>query len=168
MKRSLCPCTLILLSADMNIFADAIGNRTDAHSGASDRTDQPLSLFASLLARADWKSLGALFIFVYVAQAVYYCWFHQLSQVPGPSLARFSQAWRNTRYFKGTWLQDVTELHEKYGNVVRIAPNEVSFVDRDALRALYGHGKASQKVSSLQFSSDSFFSPWRFKVFAFS
>ena len=138
---------LTLLSADMNFFPDAIVDRTATHPVASGITGQPPSLIASLLAKADWKFLGALFIVVYVVQAIYYCWFHQLCQVPGPFLARFSQAWRNIRYFKGTWLRDVTELHEKYGNVVRIAPNEVSFVDRDALRALYGHGKVSQKVS---------------------
>jgi hypothetical protein len=139
---------LILVSADMNVFADAIRNRTATGSEVSDKTGQQPALIASLLTKADWKSLCAFFIVVYVAQAVYYCWFHQLSQVPGPFLARFSQAWRNIRYFKGTWLQDVTELHEKYGNVVRIAPNELSFVDRDALRTLYGHGKVSQKVSA--------------------
>ncbi|SPO07790.1 related to pisatin demethylase / cytochrome P450 monooxygenase [Cephalotrichum gorgonifer] len=71
----------------------------------------------------------------------YNLFFHPLRKVPGPLLARFSQSWRNHKYFRGTWHDDAIELHRKYGNVVRIAPDEVSFVDAAALKALYGHGQ---------------------------
>lgn len=37
------------------------------------------------------------------------------------------------------WHDDILELHERYGPVVRIAPNEVSFVDKAALVQVYGH-----------------------------
>ncbi|CAI7613738.1 unnamed protein product [Penicillium pancosmium] len=53
--------------------------------------------------------------------------------------------WRNIRYFRGTWHDDVVALHQKYGKVVRIAPDEVSFVDEIALKSLYGMGRTSQK-----------------------
>lgn len=136
----------------MDSFSDAISNLTTSLPGASAQSERSLWLTGLLLAKENWKSLIALGLVIYIVQAIYYCWFHQLRQVPGPFLARFSQAWRNIRYFKGSWLQDVIDLHEKYGNVVRIAPNEVSFVDRDALRTLYGHGKVSQKASLTIFS----------------
>ncbi|KAJ9245288.1 hypothetical protein DTO169E5_1155 [Paecilomyces variotii] len=71
--------------------------------------------------------------------------FHSLRKVPGPALASISQIWRNIRYFRGTWHDDVVSLHQQYGKVVRIAPNEVSFVDAAALKSLYGMGKTSQK-----------------------
>lgn len=71
---------------------------------------------------------------------------HPLAGVPGPFVARFTGLWRTRRYFKGTWFDDILELHQKYGKVVRIAPNEVSFVDGEALKRLYGHGKPCKKV----------------------
>ena len=83
-------------------------------------------------------------------QVLYNRIFHSLSKVPGPTLASISQIWRNIRYFRGTWHDDVVSLHEAYGKVVRIAPNEVSFVDSTALKSLYGMGKTSQKVSEEQ------------------
>ncbi|CAI4215965.1 unnamed protein product [Parascedosporium putredinis] len=36
---------------------------------------------------------------------------------------------------------DALALHQKYGNVVRIAPDEISVVDLAALKSLYGHGQ---------------------------
>ena len=106
------------------------------------------SFVSSLYANISTKTALLVFLVLYLAQVLYYCYAHPLREVPGPFLARFSQAWRNFHYLRGTWLEDVVNLHEKYGKVVRIAPNEVSFVDVGGLRALYGHGKPSQKVSS--------------------
>jgi hypothetical protein len=83
---------------------------------------------------------------LYLGQVMYYLSLHPLHKIPGPVLARFSRIWKNIRYFRSTWHDDVLELHEKYGPVVRIAPNEVSFVDAKALSILYGHGTAAKKV----------------------
>jgi hypothetical protein len=84
---------------------------------------------------------------------VYNTVFHPLGKIPGPRLARVTGLWRTARYFRGSWLDDIVELHQRYGPVVRIAPNEVSFVDELALRELYGHGKPSIKVRSLSKSA---------------
>jgi hypothetical protein len=80
---------------------------------------------------------------------LYRIFLHPLAAVPGPFVAKFTGLWRTNRYFKGTWFQDILQLHEKYGRVVRIAPNEVSFVDGEALKRVYGHGKPCIKVSHL-------------------
>ncbi|KAH7070390.1 cytochrome P450 [Paraphoma chrysanthemicola] len=77
----------------------------------------------------------------------YRIFFHPLSKLPGPFLAKFSGAWRNAKYFRGKWHDDVLELHKKYGRVVRVAPNEVSIVDKYAMKNLYGHGHNAQKTS---------------------
>ncbi|KAH7082090.1 cytochrome P450 [Paraphoma chrysanthemicola] len=77
----------------------------------------------------------------------YRIFFHPLSKLPGPFLAKFSGAWRNAKYFRGQWHDDVLELHKKYGRVVRVAPNEVSIVDEYAMKNLYGHGHNAQKTS---------------------
>lgn len=83
---------------------------------------------------------------ILAVQATYRLWFHPLSRVPGPLLARVSGLWRTGKYFQSTWFEDIVQLHKTYGPVVRIAPNEVSFVDEQAMREVYGHGKPNQKV----------------------
>jgi cytochrome P450 len=47
----------------------------------------------------------------------------------------------------GTWHDDILALHNKYGRVVRIAPDEVAVVDVDAMKKLYGHGGQAVKTS---------------------
>ncbi|OQV00568.1 hypothetical protein CLAIMM_06048 [Cladophialophora immunda] len=58
-----------------------------------------------------------------------------------------SGLWRSNRYMKGTWHDDVLELHQKYGRIVRIAPNELSIVDEFAMKHLYGHGHNAKKTA---------------------
>lgn len=79
-------------------------------------------------------------------EAVYNLYFHPLRNVPGPFLAKLGQSWRNHKYVRGTWHDDILDLHAKYGDVVRIAPGEISFVDASGLKSLYGHGKQISKV----------------------
>ncbi|KFZ20437.1 hypothetical protein V501_00139 [Pseudogymnoascus sp. VKM F-4519 (FW-2642)] len=85
---------------------------------------------------------------VFAVHIIYSTWFHLISKVPGPLLARHTEFWRTKRYFRGTWLEEVVKLHEEYGPVVRIALNEISFVfvNECGLKELYGHGKPSQKT----------------------
>ncbi|OQE40057.1 hypothetical protein PENCOP_c006G00339 [Penicillium coprophilum] len=96
-----------------------------------------------------WTSYGPVLMIslalLWMVQALHHKFFHSLSKVPGPGLASVSELWRTIRYFRGTWHDDIISLHQKYGKVVRIAPDEVSFVDAAALKGLYGMGKTSLK-----------------------
>lgn len=60
-----------------------------------------------------------------------------LNKIPGPVLASFSDVWR----FVNVWGRrpDVThiQLHERYGDVVRIGPNTVSISDPKAVQIVY-------------------------------
>jgi hypothetical protein len=38
-----------------------------------------------------------------------------LSHIPGPALAKMTYWWQNWHYFRGTWHQDILDLHEKDG-----------------------------------------------------
>jgi len=78
--------------------------------------------------------------------AVYRLFFHPLRRIPGPCLARVSGLWRSKKYFDGRWHEDILKIHEKYGRVVRIAPNEISVVDEYAMKNLYGHGHNAPKT----------------------
>lgn len=74
-------------------------------------------------------------------------WFHPLAKIPGPRLAKVTRLWQSWRYYRGTWHDDILLLHGHYGPLVRIAPNEVSFVDaRESLEIVYGHGAKALKV----------------------
>ncbi|KAI1443096.1 cytochrome P450 [Annulohypoxylon stygium] len=58
--------------------------------------------------------------------------FHPLSKVPGPpswSASRLPFIWSLLR---GTLIHDIEKLHRKYGSVLRIAPDEVTFADASA------------------------------------
>ena len=64
-------------------------------------------------------------------------YFHKLASIPGPLL------WKATRLryvyslLSGNLTVDVWRLHEKYGDVVRTAPDEVSFAREDALSDVF-------------------------------
>ena len=79
---------------------------------------------------------------------VYDFYFHPMAHVNGPFLARFTETWKTFRSFRGTWHEDIIMLHRTYGNIVRIAPNEISFIDAVALKKLYGPGTHASKVGT--------------------
>jgi len=77
---------------------------------------------------------------------VYRLFFHPLAKIPGPFFARCSTLWQNWCYWGGTWHDDILRVHEKYGPVVRINHAEVSFVDAEAFKRVYGHNNPCKKV----------------------
>ena len=81
-------------------------------------------------------------------------WIHPLSKYPGPPLAAVSELWYASAWTGGFWNRRVHEVHEKYGDVVRIAPNELSFGTAQAFRDIYG---APSKTRKLFPKSDRFY-----------
>jgi hypothetical protein len=65
---------------------------------------------------------------------------HPLRSVPGPFLARFTAWWEwsvvRARHYEAVNI----ELHEKYGNVVRLGPNRYSVSNPETIDKIYGHG----------------------------
>lgn len=92
------------------------------------------------------STLAALFFSYVLITIVYRILFHPLHRIPGPFLAKFTELWRTRKYLAGNWHSDILDLHRKYGPVVRISPNEVSFVDKEALAQVYGYTKSAKKV----------------------
>ncbi|KAF9001677.1 cytochrome P450 monooxygenase pc-bph [Cyathus striatus] len=65
--------------------------------------------------------------------------------IPGPFLAKLSDLWLGKIAADGHRSEVVHALHEKYGPVVRIAPNHISIADPNALPIVYGHGTGTLK-----------------------
>jgi cytochrome P450 len=67
--------------------------------------------------------------------------FHSLRDFPGPFVSKFSRlpyVWAVTR---GQAVYRVKNLHDQYGSVVRVAPNELSYIDDRVWKDAYGHRK---------------------------
>jgi len=66
-------------------------------------------------------------------------WFHPLSNYPGPPLWAASRNPYVASLLFGTLNEDISRLHERYGEVIRLAPNELSFSTKQAWKDIYMH-----------------------------
>ena len=89
--------------------------------------------------------LPVILVGAWALSCLYSIFFHPLRSIPGPFLAKFTEAWRTYKYARGKWHEDVLALHRKYGPVVRVSPNEVSIVDKEGIRKVFGHGTGTKK-----------------------
>jgi hypothetical protein len=105
-----------------------------------------MAILAVVQQLSPWLLVAGTTFFGAAWYFIYQTFFHPLSHLPGPTSARYFGSWRNKRYWRGSWHDDVLELHRKYGRVVRIAPNEVAIVDAGAVKQIYGVGHATTKT----------------------
>lgn len=81
-------------------------------------------------------TLGATFILYILSLTVYRLFFHPLSRFPGPKIAAIT-VWYEFYYDgiqRGRYTFEIQRMHDEYGPVVRISPNELhvnepSFID---------------------------------------
>lgn len=70
-----------------------------------------------------------------------------LRKFNGPVLASFTNAWRLNNVYWHRHEPPMLKIHEKYGDVVRIGPNVLSFGQPQAISDIYGpHGRNFTKV----------------------
>lgn len=82
-----------------------------------------------------------------MAIAIYNLYFHPLSHIPGPKLSAVS----NIRYamdmIAGRANQQASKWHAQYGEIVRVAPNEVSMITGEtAWQDIYGFRTGKNKT----------------------
>ena len=85
----------------------------------------------------------ALTVLRHVVTAVYRLFFHPLAGVPGPKLAAVT--WNYERYYDvypnyAQFWKQIGKLHDKYGPIVRINPNEVHIADPELIDVVYPCG----------------------------
>ncbi|KAI4254187.1 MAG: hypothetical protein LQ352_003234 [Teloschistes flavicans] len=86
-----------------------------------------------------WLALGLFVTVIWASSIVYSFQFGPLAKYPGPRLWAISRIPYVWTLAKGNLIQRTKELHDRYGPVVRIAPNELSFIDGKAWQDIYAH-----------------------------
>nr|ULA45394.1 cytochrome P450 monooxygenase NecC [Nectria sp. HLS206] len=76
-----------------------------------------------------------------ILKGVYNVFFHPLSSYPGPWYLAASDLVRLYYLTRGDFVRPNHRLHLRYGPVVRVGPKELSFIEADAWRDIYGHNK---------------------------
>ncbi|KIX95527.1 uncharacterized protein Z520_08647 [Fonsecaea multimorphosa CBS 102226] len=89
--------------------------------------------------------LGIALVVYYVGWIIYALCFHPLRHIPGPFLARISRAWITWHILRGDMEYEQRRLHDMYGPLVRIAPDEVACADPGAIPIIYPMKSAPPK-----------------------
>ena len=79
-----------------------------------------------------------------------YAYTDPLQKVPGSWLARLTRFWLASTIASRKYHKTNIRLHQKYGPVVRIAPNEYSIDDLEASKIIYRARDPLPKVSLLR------------------
>lgn len=83
---------------------------------------------------------GGALAFIFLTQVLYNIFLHPLRSYPGPWYAKGSRLWNSYKAVRGTLPYDIRQLHDRYGDVVRIAPNELSYITKEAWQQIYVRG----------------------------
>lgn len=73
----------------------------------------------------------------FISIAIYRLFLHPLARVPGPKLAAITPLYLAYHTWRGQNHIFQPSLHDKYGPVVRIGPNQVQICSEEAVRTIY-------------------------------
>ncbi|KAH8705225.1 putative cytochrome P450 [Talaromyces proteolyticus] len=88
--------------------------------------------------RGAYLALASGILYV-LCGAVYRLYFHPLSKFPGPKMAAVT-GWYETYHDlvrRGMFVWEIQRMHEKYGPIIRINPNELHIKDSEFFDELY-------------------------------
>ncbi|GKZ36884.1 hypothetical protein AbraIFM66950_008148 [Aspergillus brasiliensis] len=112
------------------------------------------TLAMDIARRAEWLvtppvilGIGAGLTFIYlISKVIYALCLDPLRHIPGPRLNAVSMIPYARHLLAGTTVQNSVTLHQKYGEVVRISPNEVSLIcGETAFPDIYGFRTGKMK-----------------------
>ncbi|EME43710.1 hypothetical protein DOTSEDRAFT_62319 [Dothistroma septosporum NZE10] len=115
-----------------------------------------VSDYAGDLGVAGWLlTLASVLVVGIFAQISYNIALHPLSSYPGPPFAAATRVWYCYYTIRGDIHTILHDAHQKYGDVVRIAPDELSFINAQAWSDIYGHrsGKVELTKDPMFYSS---------------
>ncbi|KAL2061337.1 hypothetical protein VTL71DRAFT_7610 [Oculimacula yallundae] len=98
--------------------------------------------YLTLLPSSNLPAITLFFAISYIIflglKIIYNIYFHPLAKFPGPVSRTAVHAGDYWELYKGTHPQSVKKLHEKYGDVVRIRPDSLTFNSAAAWKDIYG------------------------------
>ncbi|KAI6081540.1 cytochrome P450 [Hypoxylon rubiginosum] len=99
----------------------------------------------TLLTEYSWFLPLVVVLIVAGLYLLWACFLDPLRNVPGPLAARVTPFWLTLqcRLFRRS--TSIHELHQKYGDVVRIGPNNISVVSKGCLQQVYGSNSGTSK-----------------------
>ena len=80
------------------------------------------------------SAILVVFVLSYVA---YQRFLSPLAGTPGPFVASLSKLWTARQAWQANFHKTLHALHERHGDLVRIAPNQVSTINPEAIRKIY-------------------------------
>ncbi|OTA96863.1 hypothetical protein M434DRAFT_392544 [Hypoxylon sp. CO27-5] len=96
--------------------------------------------------KAHWVLVTGTLVFGYcLSNIIYNIYFHPLAKFPGPFLARATLLWRFKNTMGGRQHRIFRAEHQKYGDVFRVSPNELSFASVQSYRDIYGYPPVGQQ-----------------------
>ncbi|KAF6824735.1 benzoate 4-monooxygenase cytochrome p450 [Colletotrichum plurivorum] len=99
----------------------------------------------------DWrfatKCILGITLCRFITVWTYNLWFHPLASFPGPIWGRCSLLYRFFHSSRGGLQFAVADAHKKYGDIVRVAPNELSFASVESWKAIYAHPTGGKPIS---------------------
>ncbi|KAI8932397.1 hypothetical protein NX059_010584 [Plenodomus lindquistii] len=103
--------------------------------------------FLTLIRSLSVSQMIGIAVIVLIARfflrGLYRIYLHPLRRFPGPKLSAFTRLPHVIAAARGLPHEYAARLHEQYGDVVRISPDELSFLGTNAWRDIYGHGQKS-------------------------
>jgi hypothetical protein len=84
-----------------------------------------------------------------VGGSIYNVYFHPLSKFPGPKLAAASRVYYAYYTILGQKHKANANVHDKYGEVVRITPNSLSFIGETAWKDIYMHRQGQPEMKKM-------------------
>lgn len=100
-------------------------------------SEQPFAL-SSAFGPAFATGLALLALLFFCQSVIYPLLLSSLRHVPGPKLGAITSLYMDSRYYFDTAIPFIKSLHQKYGPVVRVGPNEIVTSDASHLALIYG------------------------------
>ncbi len=76
-----------------------------------------------------WSILFASVALYSLTVCIYRRYFHPLAKIPGPFLPAVTKLYQS--YYNHRYYLQIEKLHQQYGPIVRITPNEVHLADAE-------------------------------------
>ena len=103
---------------------------------------------SSILSSVTPQRLAWAFLVFILIKLVINRYFQGLSKYDGPFLASLTDFWRPIFIHWTRHNQGILDLHRKYGSVVRVGPNALSFSEPEAVKDIYATKNHYMKVAN--------------------